>query len=108
MDANMATLERLNMQLRMNVDGQTRASERRQLLASQLAEAETVGVTGPGGTMAEPESPAGRLARLKRELPTLLTRFSEKYPDVIQTKAEIAALEKQLAETKSDEKGEPK
>src|SRR6266545_2957560 len=38
MDANMATLERLNMQLRMNVDGQTRASERRQLLASQLAE----------------------------------------------------------------------
>jgi succinoglycan biosynthesis transport protein ExoP len=108
MDANMATLERLNMQLRMNVDSQTRASERRQLLASQLAEAETVGVTGPGGTMAEPESPSGRLARLKRELPTLLTRFSEKYPDVIQTKAEIAALEKQLAETKSDEKGDPK
>src|SRR6266540_3633986 len=108
MDANMATLERLNMQLRMNVDGQTRANERRQLLASQLAEAETVGVTGPGGTMAEPESPSGRLARLKRELPTLLTRFSEKYPDVIQTKAEIAALEKQIDERKADAQPEAK
>jgi succinoglycan biosynthesis transport protein ExoP len=102
MDANLATLERLHSQFRLNSDNQTRGKERRQLLASQLAEAESTGVAGPGGTMLDAESPAARLARLKRELPGLLSRFSEKYPDVIQTKAEIAALEKQIAESKSD------
>jgi succinoglycan biosynthesis transport protein ExoP len=104
MDTNMTTLERLDAQLRANLDNQMRVSERRQLVASQLAEAETIGVSGPAaaGTMLEPESPEARLARLKRELPVLLTRFSEKYPDVIQTRGEIAALEKQIAQRKSE------
>ncbi len=115
METNMTTLDRLDGQLRANLDSQMRVSERRRLLASQIAEAETMGVIGgvtspggPVGTVFEPESPEARLARLKRELPTLLTRFSEKYPDVIQTKAEIAALEKQIAERKADAKPEAK
>src|SRR2546426_10297435 len=41
MDANITTLEHLNAQLRQNADSQTRASERRQTLSSQLAEAES-------------------------------------------------------------------
>jgi len=109
METNLGTLERLHMQLRLNADNQTRASERRQLLTSQLAEAETVGVLGPGGmVMAEPQGPVTRLDKLKRDLVELRTRFSDKYPDVIQTKAEIAALEKQLAEHKGDEKPQAK
>src|SRR5213078_4477528 len=39
MEANLATLERLHAQLRLNADSQTRASERRQALSSQLADA---------------------------------------------------------------------
>jgi len=102
MDTNMATLDRLDAQLRANLDNQIRVNERRQLLAGQLAEAESVGVAAPqAATPLEPESAEARLARLKRELPTLLTRYSEKYPDVIQTRGEIAALEKQIAERKS-------
>ncbi len=39
-----------------------------------------------------------RLEELKVQLVNLRSRFSEKYPDVIKTRAEIAALEKQLAD----------
>lgn len=110
MDANLGTLERLHMQLRLNADNQTRAAERRQLLSGQVAEAETVGVIGPGGVVMapEPQGPAARLDKLKRDLVELRTRFSDKYPDVIQVKAEIAALENQLAESKPEEKPKPK
>jgi uncharacterized protein involved in exopolysaccharide biosynthesis len=105
METNLGTLERLHMQLRLNADNQTRAAERRQLLTGQLAEAETVGVLGAGGVVvSEPQSPAARLDKLKRDMVELRTRFSDKYPDVIQVKAEIAALEKQLAESKREEK----
>ena len=40
MDANLATLDRLTLQLRANADSQTRATERRQAFSSQLAEAD--------------------------------------------------------------------
>jgi uncharacterized protein involved in exopolysaccharide biosynthesis len=38
------------------------------------------------------------LTRLKRELAELRTRFSDKYPDVIRLKAEIAVLERERAQ----------
>jgi len=42
MDANLATVEGLYTQLRLNADNQTRATERRQALSGQLAEAESL------------------------------------------------------------------
>ena len=42
-----------------------------------------------------------RFEELKVQLVNLQSRFSESYPDVIKTKAEIAALEKQLADSAS-------
>src|SRR6266850_1859518 len=45
-EANLAVLERLNTQLRINADAQARAAERRDDLAKQLSDA---GVPGPGG-----------------------------------------------------------
>lgn len=114
MEANLATLERLHTQFRMNADAQTRAAERRQALTSQLAEAESllasgnVGATGlvmPG----PPELPdAVRLAQMKQELTRLRSQFSERYPDVVRLAAEVAALESELEarprEPKPDEK----
>src|SRR3990170_528738 len=84
METNLAALERLHMQLRMNADNQTRAAERRQALASQLAEAQTLvppAYAAPAAPGALIEAPEARLARLKQELTTLRTQFSEKYPD---------------------------
>ncbi len=112
METNLATLERLHTQLRLNADNQTRAVERRQALASQLAEAQTLppltyGI--PGAPAGFAETPEARLARLKQELTALRAQFSEKYPDVVRTKAEIAQLERQVADARSnDAKAEEK
>jgi protein tyrosine kinase modulator len=112
MDANLATLDRLNAQLRQNADGQTRATERKQSFSAQLAEFESllsssptvVGVTGPATMLATPELQAvARLAQKKDELEKLRTQFSDKYPDVVQLTAEVAALERQVAEAKARE-----
>jgi polysaccharide chain length determinant protein (PEP-CTERM system associated) len=96
MQANLTTLEGLNAQLRVNSDSQTRAMERREALTKQLAEA---GSFGPAGG---PDATAVQIARLKQELRQLRTVFSDKYPDVIRVKEEIASLERQLAEAKPD------
>ena len=58
MQANLATLETLNTQLRLNSDNQIRAAERREALTAQLAEAslprQPLGV--PGGPDAWPRA----------------------------------------------------
>ncbi len=107
LETNLATLERLYTQLRLNADNQTRAAERRQSLSSQLAEAESLlsmplSPTAVMGTAAE--TPEARLIRLKEELVRLRLQFSEKYPDVVRTAAEVQVLERQLEAAKSQEK----
>lgn len=102
MEANLATLERLQMQLRLNADGQTRAQERRSFLSAQLSEAGSLSFAVPGGGAAgAPESGPARLARLQQALAELRSRYSDKYPDVLQTQSEIAALTRELADAKA-------
>jgi polysaccharide biosynthesis transport protein len=102
LETNMATLERLQMQMRLNADGQTRAQERKSFLSAQLSELGPLGAAAPGPTGA-PESGPARLARLHQTLTELRSRYSDKYPDVMQTQAEIAALTRELAEGKGNE-----
>ena len=106
MDANLATMEGLFTQLRLNADNQTRATERRQALSSQLAEAESLpplAAVTPSRPAAPPETSEARLARLKEELTGLRTQFSEKYPDVVRLAAQVTAVERELADAKSRE-----
>jgi polysaccharide chain length determinant protein (PEP-CTERM system associated) len=104
MEPNLATLERLHAQLRQNADSQMRAAERRQTLSSQLAEAEALlGSTGLAASGLPESRNAARLAEMKRELASLRTQFSERYPDVIRLAGEVAALESELAEANSRE-----
>ncbi|PYO02291.1 MAG: hypothetical protein DMD91_04600 [Candidatus Rokuibacteriota bacterium] len=115
---NLGMLDRLDTQLRANVDSQTRLAERRELLAkraSQVAEfipgpavsgpvVTRDGVSVPGVGPSPVQSPvlvdpaAADLLRLQRELRVLRTRFSDKYPDVVRLKSAIATLEKEIAE----------
>lgn len=95
MEANLATLEQLNGQLRLNSDQQIQVSERRASLEKQLEEAELAGTPG------SPRAIALRLEELKRQLTALRTRYSERYPDVVRTKAEISALEDQLQQAET-------
>jgi polysaccharide chain length determinant protein (PEP-CTERM system associated) len=97
---NLATLERLNTQLALNNNNQMRAVERRAALARQLAGGEPL-------RAGDEDIPAARLARLRLELAQMQRLYSEKYPDVIRLKAEIAAAEEQFAEAGPSAPAEP-
>jgi protein tyrosine kinase modulator len=101
-ETDLASLERLNTRLRINSDRQLRDLDRRERLVKGLDE------PGSPGPVPGPESMAARLAKLKHDLTELRTRFSDKYPDVIRVKAEIAALERRVAEEPAEAAPDPK
>jgi polysaccharide chain length determinant protein (PEP-CTERM system associated) len=86
MQMNLLTIERLYSELRMNRDAQARLAERAEM-------------PGAGGIdlPSQPDRAAARVALLKQELTELLTRYTDKYPDVVAKKQEIADLERQIA-----------
>jgi len=91
--ANLAALERLATQLRLNGEYQIRAIERQERLERQQVEAAAaVPVTPPAPTVA-----SDPLVKRRQDLAELLTRLRDKHPDVVQLKAEIAALEEKAA-----------
>src|SRR5260221_2573507 len=94
-EANLATLQRLNSQLQLNSQNQMRAWDRRNSLAPDPAGSPSTGETG---------SLAARIASLLRELADLRQRFSDRYPDVIRVRCEIAALEARQAAGATDER----
>ena len=94
LQANMATLENLNMQLRITNDNQVRAAERRDSLTALLAEA----ASSPQVSGTPPAEPnAVRLSRLRQELTSERARYTEEHPTVARLKAEIAAAEREPA-----------
>jgi polysaccharide chain length determinant protein (PEP-CTERM system associated) len=91
-DANLAALERLNTQLSLNSDQQSKVMEQRQTIQKQLTELET-----PTAPSADTFDPAAKVARAKRELADLQARFNPTYPDVRDKQAEVARLEREAA-----------
>lgn len=91
---NLATLERLNAQLTLNTGNQQRLIDRREALTRPFPYAY---VESPGQPTSG-EALALRLARLKQDLARMRRVYSDKYPDVIALKAEIASLEQMPAE----------
>jgi polysaccharide chain length determinant protein (PEP-CTERM system associated) len=100
MDTNLAAIERLQTQLRVNADSQTRAVERRVALSRQIAEIESLLAAAPAApgispalSWAAPDSPEARLLRAREELARLRTQFTDKHPDVGRQAAEVGRLE---------------
>lgn len=89
--ATVARLESVTSQLRLNSDNQRRLAERRDALAAQLARARSESGVEPDDA---------RLQRLKGELANLRIKYTDRWPDIIRLKDEIAMLEKKLAEPK--------
>jgi polysaccharide biosynthesis transport protein len=79
---NMITLERLNTRLQLNTDDQVKIRER---------QARHVGAMPAGDEGPDP------LQTLKQQLADLQSKFTDKHPDVIRTKAQIAEIERQRA-----------
>lgn len=114
---NLTILERLNTDLRLNADNQARAMQRAAVLETQLGLAMQLGDAELRRTLGESRGASdsapsaggdsressdalpGRLEKLRRELAELRTRFRDRYPDIVAKKADIATLERQLAET---------
>jgi polysaccharide chain length determinant protein (PEP-CTERM system associated) len=95
--ANLASLERLNTQLRLNGDSQIRAMDRRERLEEQLADAESA--PAPAAAARPALSPRDeQLANLRQQLEELRRKFTDQYPEVIRVRTELAALERQRLE----------
>src|SRR5262249_41707540 len=82
---NLVLIERLNGQLHANRDNQARLLEEKHRLARQPAQPSRPDAVGTEGE---------RSLRLQQELNTLRGQFTDRYPDVRQLRAEIAADQK--------------
>jgi polysaccharide biosynthesis transport protein len=79
---NMVALERLNERLRLNLDDQVKIRRHQDRL---------------GGATPAADEAADPLQILKQRLAELQSKFTDKHPDVIRTKAQIAEMERQRA-----------
>jgi polysaccharide chain length determinant protein (PEP-CTERM system associated) len=101
--ANLATLERLQMQLRLNADGVMRAQERRTFLASQLEEIGAEGAVGDLQGVADQPLPApSRLEQVRLRLAELRRRYTDLHPSVIAARAELEELTREIAARPAD------
>jgi polysaccharide biosynthesis transport protein len=92
-ELNLASLDRMNTQLRLNGERQLRAIEERARMAddAMILEGTTATPLTPAG---EPDRVRERLDKLKDELRQVETQFTSKHPDVQRLKDEIARIER--------------
>jgi polysaccharide biosynthesis transport protein len=89
-EANLTTLERLNTELMLNSEKQIRTREQKAILDRQLHNADS--------SSSRPDAAAEKIARLSAELADLRRRYSDKYPDVVYLKEEIARLQRNITD----------
>lgn len=96
LDANLRTLDRLQLEFQSVNESLRNAAERKIFLEAQAGAVSTV--TGQAPVAA----PLVELERLRNELAALLSRYEETYPDVLIVKNRIGELEEQLSSTEKD------
>jgi succinoglycan biosynthesis transport protein ExoP len=92
-ELNLASLDRLNTQLRINGERQLRAIEQR----GRLTDDALILESGGGGPSADPDRSVDRLEKLKQDLKQVETQFTAKHPDVQRLRDEIARIERSQA-----------
>jgi polysaccharide chain length determinant protein (PEP-CTERM system associated) len=96
LDANLRTLDRLQLDLQTVTSSIKNTEDKISLLEAQLG-------VGPGGTSSALSPLEVELDRLKRQYSTLLSVYKENYPDVLITKNRITEVEAQLKEERARE-----
>jgi polysaccharide biosynthesis transport protein len=91
-DVNLAALERLNTQLRLNGERQLKLLEDREKLTDGLTITRD-SVTGERTAVAD--SGPDRIELMKQNLQLLEGQFNSRYPDIVRLKAEIAVAERE-------------
>jgi polysaccharide chain length determinant protein (PEP-CTERM system associated) len=95
-DTNLQGVGQLQAKLEINMDALDKAETRKIFLQRQIAELQqqqpaAVAIPTIGGKAAPPAP--SRLDQLRAELLDLRSRYTDKHPDVIRTRSEIARLE---------------
>lgn len=93
-ELNLASLDRLNTQLRLNGERQLRAIEERARMADDAMILE--GTAAPVTATGEPDRARERLLKLQQDLRQVETQFTDKHPDVQRLRDEIARIERTL------------
>jgi polysaccharide chain length determinant protein (PEP-CTERM system associated) len=102
---NLATLERLNTQLRLNGEQQIRIIEQRDKLLDGLRDG-TVIARATSGDEISPEA-IERLKGIeeqKQKLSQAVTQFTDKHPDVVRLREQLAAMEREHEQAMATEK----
>lgn len=100
MEANLRTLDRLQIELQANHASLKNAEDRKAILEEQISASSS---TLQAIQSTPPNPLETELERLKGDLSTLLSTYKENYPDVVITKRRITEVEKQLADRKGRE-----
>src|ERR1700691_2123473 len=95
-DNNMRMLMSLNSQLDATTQTLARAQQDRTYAQSMLAQQISTWKTSLSST--NPQTLQQELTQLQGQLLQLQARYTDDYPDVIKTKADIAEVEKKLKE----------
>ncbi len=99
LQANITTLQRLQVELQ-SVQEALSAAKQRKLIIQQYAY-QTVTNNTQGGNQTVAASGPNRLQTLYNTLDELKTRYTDKHPDIIRIKKEIAKLEKEYGDIKT-------
>jgi len=107
LEANLRTLDRLQLQLQSNGEALKAAEETRRMLQQQLSQMQTM----PMITVDEPTSgeevvlESSSLSKLKAKLKELRLRYTEKHPEVVRLKRLIAQMENEEKSNEANEEG---
>jgi len=109
--ANLNLLNGLTSQLDATTQALARAQQDKSFAESMLTQQIAAWQAAQGGH--NPETLEQQLAALQAQLANLQARYTDDYPDVVKTKADIAALQKRVAENQkakdsTDPAGAPK
>jgi polysaccharide chain length determinant protein (PEP-CTERM system associated) len=102
---NLATLERLNTQLRLNGEQQIRIIEQRDKLLDGLRDTSVIARATAGGDIS-PEA-IERLKKIdeqKQKLSQAETQFTDRHPDVVRLREQLAAMEREHEQAMAAEK----
>lgn len=112
MGVNLATLERLNTQLRMNSEQQIRTIEQREKLLEGLVETGALARAAAGESAESLSNDVlarlQQIERMRKDLADLTTKFTDRHPDVARLTEQIAALEREVEVQKAREADERK
>jgi len=97
LDANLRTLDRMQLQLQ-SLTGSIREAEDRKATLNQLLA--LGGEAAQGSPLQDPR--LGQLQALKKRLAELQAEYTENYPDVVTTKQQIAQLENELRSNETE------